>query len=123
MAYRKSRFLPGLIVLLLAACSNREISRVAVPGTDLTVVVVEDWKDMYWYRFYQGDAPVSTDRLLGPRYDSNPSGPVVERQGSVVKLSWPSQRGVHFIEFDTVTHRVIQDSNGSGPLPTFTLTK
>lgn len=102
------------LVALLAGCSlEREVSRVSVPGTELTLVVVQDEKQMFRYRVLAGDQPVSAERLFsGPCSEPLPDA-VVTQESEMVRISWPvrCQRQGLFVEFDVRRGQIRRDSN------------
>ena len=81
--------------LLLAACTlEHEVSRVAIPNTSLTVVVVEDEKSLYRIRIYENGKRSSSDEgIFGSRHgidrDAPLPAPVVTRTASAATLAWP----------------------------------
>src|SRR5882724_11504587 len=102
------------LIALLTACSlEHEVSRVSVPGTDLTLVVVQDEKKMFRYRVVANDERVSEDRLFsGPCSERLPDA-VVTRESDLVRISWPVRcqgQGL-FVEFDLRRAQIRRDSN------------
>ena len=107
-------------VVMLCACSpaEREMSRVAIPETALSVVVVQDEKGLYRYRVFEKGAPVTTPRIFGGSGTKTPLRPVFTEVGNVVRISWSQEgREVAFLEFDRGTGRIAQDSNLTGRPP------
>jgi hypothetical protein len=107
------------VLLSLASCSlEKEVSRVAVPGTNLTIVLSEDEKGMYRYRVLSHGVPVSDERLLGPHYDSGSHpAPVVSVSQGFVTISWPSTHTTHYVTVDVARRQIVQDSNAADAPP------
>jgi hypothetical protein len=101
-------------VAMLCACSplEQEVSRVPIPETALSVVVVRDEKGLYRYRVFENGSPVSKQRIFGGSAADAPVRPKVSEADSLVKISW-SQEGleVAFLEFDRRTGQLVVDSN------------
>jgi hypothetical protein len=106
--------------VMLCACSptESEVSRVAIPETALSVVVVQDEKRLYRYRFFEDSAPVTEDRIFGGSSTRTPVQPVLTETDGLVRISW-SQEGfeVAFLVFDKATGQIAQDSNLTGRPP------
>jgi hypothetical protein len=104
------------LLLALAVCScslEHEVSRVAVPETGLTVVVVEDEKSLYRYRIEPGDGS-NGNRIFGTRAAQRDRGaplppPVITRSGDVVVINWPGTSLQ--VRIDVVRRVVVEDSN------------
>lgn len=101
--------------IILASCSlEHEVSRVALPGTGLTVVFFEDEKSLYRYRIYPQEKS-SDGRVFGHRQgitrDTPLPAPVVSRSGDVATIYWPgtSLR----VRIDVVRAKAVDDSNPS----------
>jgi hypothetical protein len=99
---------------MLCACSptESEMSRVAIPETALSVVVVQDEKGLYRYRVFEDSIPVTEDRIFGGSSTRTPVQPVLTEMDVLVRISW-SQEGfeVAFLVFDKATGQIAQDSN------------
>jgi hypothetical protein len=101
--------LPAIFVtVLLAACTlEHEVSRVAIPNTGITVIVVEDEKSLYRYRIYGGRA-VNTDGIIfghrqGRNRDAPLPTPAIAKTGDVATIAWP---GTNLQLHIDVTHGV-----------------
>jgi hypothetical protein len=114
------RVLALTFLITAGACSlEHEVSRVPVPGTDLTLVITQDEKRMFSYEVFSGEEAVS-DRRLFSEYCSEPLPPAeITQQPGTVKISWQvkCQEGL-FIEFDLGRVQLRRDSNLSGAPPT-----
>jgi hypothetical protein len=101
-------------VVMLCACSplEREVSRVPIPETALSVVVVRDERGLYRYGVLENGSPVSKERIFGGSAADAPLEPKVSESGTLVRISW-SQGGleVAFLEFDRTTGQLVADSN------------
>lgn len=89
------RALLGLFLsVVVSSCSlEHEVSRVAIPGTDLTVIVVEDEKSLYRYSV-EPLSLSSNGRIIGPRAGQRAKNealpkPVITRDGDVATVVWP----------------------------------
>jgi hypothetical protein len=103
-----------LVALLLAACSlEHEVSRVTIPNTGLTVVVVEDEKSLYRYRIYGSGKTSSEGRIFGERSgrarDASLPTPVVSRAGDIASVIWPGTSLQ--IQIDVPRGVAVNDSN------------
>src|SRR5688500_16263511 len=102
-----------LLVLVTAAagCSLKsEKARVALPGTNLVLVLEEDEKRMTRHHLVVGDT-TSAEGFLGP-----PNAPldgkveVSDNQGTI-RLSWGPEGLGQFVVIDTLNCRIIEHSN------------
>jgi hypothetical protein len=109
-----------LLLILVAAvtsCSLKsEKARVALPGTNLVLVLEEDEKRMTRYHFLVGDT-ASAEGFLGP-----PNAPldgkvkVSDNQGTI-RLSWGPEGLGQFVVIDTIDCRIVEHSNAADPPP------
>lgn len=106
-------------IILLCACSlTEEVARVAIPGTTLTVVVVQDEKRMYRYQIFEDGAAVSGERLFSG-YSAGPlPQPVIAESNGLVRISWPKKDQELFLEFDRRAGQIVRDSNLADHPPT-----
>jgi len=103
----------GLWFLLSGDALLREASRADVPGTNLTVVLYKDEKDLTRYRVLtDGEKPAKEARIFG-----GPGNvailPIMERGRDWVRMMWNSESGLLFIDFDLKTCEVMRDTSGS----------
>jgi hypothetical protein len=109
-----------LAALILTSCSpQREVSNVALPGTNISVSVIEDEKSIYHYCIHENNKPCSDGREFGVRAGQRPRGAqlptaVVTKNGDVATITWPGTSLRVLI--DVVRGRAIGDSNGV-PMP------
>jgi hypothetical protein len=108
------------LFVAIAGCSLKsEKARVALPGTNLVLVLEEDEKRMTRYHLIVGDSP-SAEGFLGP-----PNAPldgkveVSDNQGTV-RLSWGPAGLGQFVVIDTLKCRIVEHSNAADPPPTIT---
>jgi hypothetical protein len=109
-----NKVLGFFLSLIVSSCSlEHEVSRVAIPNTGLTVVVVEDEKSLYRYRIELPDKS-SDGRIFGTRAGQRAKDvplptPIITRSGDVVTIDWPetSLR----VRIDVVRNAVVEDSN------------
>jgi hypothetical protein len=107
-----------LMTLVGAGCALvKEKSRVAVPGSNLTVVLGEDEKRMYRYWVLADGRRVSDEVFLGPHDTDSSVKAVIARQGNVVTLTWRGSLSAQFVEIDVANCRVVGHSNDDVPLP------
>jgi len=101
-----------------AACAaQHEISRVALPGTDLEVVLFQDVKNMHLYQVQEGGIAVTDLRLLGPHPAEQIAPPEVRTAGPLVTVSWRDEYANHFLTIDPLRRVIVSDSNSSGRPP------
>jgi hypothetical protein len=104
--------------LLVSACSPaKEVARVAIPGTPLEIVVVQDDKKMYHYRILQNGVPVSEERVFSGYSSYQLMPAAIAESAGVVKISWAKQDGEIFLEFDRQKGQIVRDSNMSDHPP------
>jgi hypothetical protein len=109
-----------LAALILTSCSlEHEVSNVVLPGSSISVSVIEDEKSLYHYCIHENDKPCSDGRIFGVRAGQRPRGAqlptaVVTKSGDVATIAWPGT-DLHVL-IDVVRGRAIGDSNGM-PLP------
>lgn len=96
----------------------REVSRADVPGTNLTVVVYKDEKNLTRYRMYaDGEKATKEARIFGGMGYGKIQPVIIERDRERIRMVWNSESGPAFIEFDLLTCQIVRDSNGSGAVP------
>ena len=107
-------------VAVIASCSLKsEKARVALPGTNLVLVLEEDEKRMTRYHLLV-DGTLSDEGFLGP-----PNAPldgkveVSDNQGTV-RLSWGLTGLGQFVVIDTIACRIVEHSNSGDPPPRIT---
>jgi hypothetical protein len=95
----------------------REVSRAEVPGTNLTVVIYKDEKDLarYWV-LADGERSSVGERIFGG-YGLVAQLPLLERTSDWVRMMWNSESGLLFIDFDLTTCQIVVDSGGSRDIP------
>jgi hypothetical protein len=106
----------AFVIALVAvdrAFRDREVSRVAIPGSSAVLVLTEDFKHHYSYRFFQDGRPASAPRFLGPRYEAHCPPPRVSRSGEIVRVDWGEAEPHHYVEIDLGARRVVRDTNGA----------
>jgi hypothetical protein len=102
------------MLLLLTACTlEHEVSRVVVPNTALTIVVVEDEKSLYRYRVYDGGkitADSADGIIFGHRQGLERNEllpiPVVTEAGGLATIIWPSASLELRVSLATGTRRI-----------------
>jgi hypothetical protein len=109
-----------LMTLVVAACALvNEKSRVDIPGTNLTIVLAEDEKQMDRYWVLADGKRASGEGFLG-RPDSDASTTAdVSVHGTLVTVTW-RRRGTlnhHFVEIDTAECRITRHSNPLADVP------
>jgi len=115
----KFRF-ASLATLVLISCSpQHDVSNVVLPGTSISVAVVEDEKSIYHYVIHENGKPGSSGREFGVRAGQHLKGArlpdaVVTRSGNVATITWPGT-GLH-VEIDVARGIAVSDSNGV-PMP------
>jgi hypothetical protein len=104
-----------LAVLSLSACSlEKEVSRVAVPGTNLTLVLTEDEKQMFRYHLLVDGKAAGEPGFLGPHDSDVSHKPVTAVDGSLVTFIWRGSLNVQFVAFDLAACQM-RDSRDSAP--------
>lgn len=111
-----SAALLGLLsTLCVGACTDHEVTRVAVPDTNVTLVLTQDEKQMFRYEVRVGRRAALDQGFLGP-YDADSSlRPVMTREGNVVTFTWHGSRLRHFVQFDVATCQLVGDSHDRKP--------
>jgi hypothetical protein len=104
-----------LVGLLLVSCTDKEVSRVAVPKTNLTLVLTEDEKQMFRYNVLADGQRVFDSGFLGPHDYGVPSHPTVSIDGSTVTFSWRGPLITQFVRFDVSSCQLLQDSSNIQP--------
>jgi hypothetical protein len=113
----------GIVVMLgalgcsvLSSCAtDREVARVAIPDTNLTLVLTEDEKRMFRYEILVHSKPVLEQGFLGPHDADSSLQPVVTRDGGVITFTWHGSLIRHFVKFDVATCELVGDSHGRPP--------
>jgi hypothetical protein len=101
--------------LLLAACSlEKEVSRVAVPESNMTLVLTEDEKQMFRYHVLVNGEEAGEPGFLGPHDFEVPVKPLVTVDGHQVVFTWRGHLITQFVAFDVVACQV-RDSRGGTP--------
>lgn len=122
MTTRRRHLLAGAAALALAFAlalvaidpfGDREVSHVAIPGSSAALVLSEDFKHHYAYRFFRDGRPVSDPRFLGPKYEERCPPPRISREGEIVRIDWGEVGPHHYVEIDLRARRVVRDSNGA----------
>lgn len=105
-----------LTVLTLLAYAT-PLARVAVPGSNLTLVLYTDEKGLYRYDVVAGHKKVSAATLLGAR-GALIADPQVSVLGDRVTITFhTSENGAPFVEFDLAACRIVRHSNEGVRLP------
>ena len=102
-------------MLGVTACADRELVRVAVPDTNLTLVLSEDEKQMFRYEVLVDDRPALDQGFLGPHDADSSLQPAITREGNVVTLTWHGSLLRHFVQFNVATCQLIGDSHERKP--------
>ena len=106
------------ILLLLTSClHDGVVSRVPLPGSDLTVVLSEDFKHLYSYQLFEHEIPVTDVRGLGPRYSDHCPPARVTSSAGVVSVDWGEGPYHHFVKVDVAHRKILGDTNQSGSPP------
>jgi hypothetical protein len=103
----------ALALVAIDRVQDREVSHVAIPGSAAVLVLSEDFKHHYSYRFFRDGRPVSAARFLGPRYQERCPPARVSRSGEIVRVDWGEAGPHHYVEIDLGARRVVRDSNGA----------
>jgi hypothetical protein len=104
----------GVLTLLFG---HAELARVALPGSNLTLVLFEDKKGLHRYEVLAGKKKVAREVLLGSR-GALASAPKVSVLGDKVIVTFRTARNTTpFVEFDLATCRIAQHSNTAVPPP------
>jgi hypothetical protein len=104
-----------LVAVALASCSTeKEMARIAVPNTNLILVLNEDEKQMFRYQVFADDKLASDNNFLGPHDYKVPIQPTVTVNGSTVRFAWHGPYITQFVEFDVAACEITQDSHGAG---------
>jgi hypothetical protein len=99
----------------LASCSTeKEVAKVAVPNTNMVLVLNEDEKQMFRYQVFADEKLESDNNFLGPHDHDVLSRPTVNANGSTVRFTWRGPYITQFVEFDVVACEITQDSHGAG---------
>lgn len=107
-----------LMTLVIAACVLvKEKLRVDVPGTNLTVVLGEDEKQMDRYWVLVDGQRASDEGFLGPSDRIAAARADVSVHGTLVTVTWPGSFFSHFVEIDAAECRITRHSNAAAPLP------
>ena len=108
------------LVAATASCSLKsEKARVALPGTNLVLVLEEDEKRMTRYYLVVGDT-ASAEGFLGP-----PNAPLdgkveVSDNHGTIRLSWGPEGLGQFVVIDTLNCRIVEHSNTADSPPRIT---
>ena len=114
----KNGILTALILLCACSLTGREVSRVAIPETVFSTVVVQDEKGLYRYKVFENGAPATSERIFGGSASNAPLRPVLTEISGVVRIAWSQEaREVAFLEFDRASSQITQDSNLSDRPP------
>jgi len=112
-------FLLFLIVVASGCSLKSERARVALPGTNLVLVLEEDEKRMTRYHLLV-DGAASAEGFLGtPNAPLDGKVAVSDNKG-VVRLSWGPEGLGQFVVVDTVNCVVLEQSNSADPPPKIT---
>jgi hypothetical protein len=112
---RKFHLLAVLLVVALASCSTeKEVARIAVPNTNLTLVLNEDEKQMFRYQVFAEKKLASDNNFLGPHDYNVSTRPTINVDGSTVRFTWHGPYITQFVEFDVAACEIKQDSHGAG---------
>jgi hypothetical protein len=99
-----------------SSCStDREVARIAVPDTNVTLVLAEDEKQMFRYETIVNSKPALEQGFLGPHDADSSLRPLVTREGNVITFSWHGSLIRHFVKFDVATCRLVGDSHERQP--------
>lgn len=99
----------GLLYLKLHSAI---VSRVILPESALSIIVVEDFKHLYSVQLLDGGRRLS-DELLGPRYSEKCPPAHISKSGSVVTVAWGASDPKHFVVVDIDHKKIIATSNAS----------
>lgn len=104
-------------VMLERALASREVSRVEIPETELTIVLTEDFKHLHSYQVFERGHPISELRLLGPRYARRLDPARVTVTSDIASIEWGEREPRHFVRIDLKGLTVDRDSNRAGTPP------
>jgi hypothetical protein len=83
-----------------------------VPGTNLTLVVNQDFKYMFHYQISAHGRPVSDWRAFGSPCAKGVSTADIIQQPGIVRISWKDKcQNSLFVEFDIQRGQIVRDSN------------
>ena len=106
----------GLVGMLgVVACTDHEVARVAVPDTNVTLVLSEDEKQMFRYEVLVDHRSALDQGFLGPHDADSSLRPVTTREGNVVTFTWHGSLLRHFVQFNVATCQVVGDSHERKP--------
>jgi hypothetical protein len=113
---KSSVALLGLLSMLcLPSCTDHELTRVAVPETNVTLVLTEDEKQMLRYEVLVDHRSALEQGFLGPHDADSSLLPVMTRDGDLVTFTWHGSLLSHFVQFNFATCQLVGDSHGRKP--------
>ena len=116
LSSRSCLALLGLLsVLCLAGCTDHELTRIAVPDTNVTLVLIEDEKQMFRYEVLVDHRSALEQGFLGPHDADSSLRPVVTRDGDLVTFTWHGSLVRHFVQFNVATCQLVGDSHERKP--------
>jgi|SRR5580658_5023597 hypothetical protein len=107
------------IYLVLAALgtvsctADKEVARIAVPDTNLFLVLSEDEKQMFRYQVLADNHLVSDNNFLGPHDRNVDSRPAVTTNGNTIRFTWAGPYITQFVEFSVTDCEIAEDSGGT----------
>ena len=104
-----------LSAFCVAACTDHELTRVAVPDTNVTLVLTEDEKQMFRYEVRVGHRSALEQGFLGPHDVDSSLRHVITREGNVVTFTWHGSLLRHFVQLNVATCQLVGDSHERKP--------
>jgi hypothetical protein len=104
-----------LSALCVTACTDHELTRVAVPDTNVTLILTEDEKQMFRYEVRVGHRSALEQGFLGPHDADSSLRPVMTREGSIVTFTWHGSLLRQFVQFNVATCQLVGDSHERKP--------
>jgi hypothetical protein len=101
--------LPLIVGFLGCIDLTTELSRVAVPGTEMVVVLSEDEKRLYRYQPFNEGVPITSEELLGGHHSSQP--PPIQRVATaadIVTIEWLTDSYRIQVVINPAEHRVVR---------------
>jgi hypothetical protein len=104
-----------LAAISVSACSlEKEVSRVAVPDTNITLVLTEDEKQMFRYHLLVDGKPAGEPGFLGPHDIDVSHKPMTAVEGPLVTFTWRGPLITQLVAFDVAACQM-RDSRGGAP--------
>jgi hypothetical protein len=103
--------------VLTSIFGNNDLARVKVPGTNLTLVLYEDEKDLHRYEVLANGKKVARDVMLGSRGGLAATPQVSVIGDRVIVTFRTTENTAPYVEFDRAACRIVGHSNKSSSPP------